>query len=55
MWVKKIVDKIAVYTEKNISAFFLFFIGILPQEVENRKIYYLKGGIVYYCESEITE
>ena len=41
------------YTEKNISEFFLFFIGILPQGVENWKIYYLKGSI-YYCESEIT-
>ena len=40
-------------TEKNISEFLLFFIGILPQGVENRKIYYLKGSI-YYCESEIT-
>ena len=41
------------YTEKNISEFFLFFIGIIPQGIENRKIYYLKGSI-YYCESEIT-
>ena len=41
------------YTEKNISEFFLFFIGILPQGIENRKIYCLKGSI-YYCESEIT-
>ena len=41
------------YTEKNISEFFLFFIGILPQGVENRKICYLKGSI-HYCESEIT-
>ena len=40
------------YTEKNISKFFLFFIGVLPQRVENRKIYYLKGSI-YYCKSEI--
>ena len=42
-----------LYTEKNISKFFLFFIGILPQGVENTKICYLKGTI-YYCESEIT-
>ena len=42
-----------ICTEKNISEFFLFFIGILPQGIENRKIYYLKGSI-YYCESEIT-
>ena len=41
------------YTEKNTSEFFPFFIGILPQGVENRKICYLKGSI-YYCESEIT-
>ena len=45
--------EIFYYTEKNISEFFLFFIGILPQGIENRKIYYLKGSI-YYCESEIT-
>ena len=41
------------FTEKKISEFFLFFIGILPQGLENRKIYYLKGSI-YYCEREIT-
>ena len=42
-----------VHTEKNISEFFLFFIGILPQGVETRKICYLKGSM-YYRESEIT-
>ena len=46
-------SKIHSYTEKNIFEFFLFFIGILPQGIENGKIYYLKGSI-YYCESEIT-
>ena len=40
------------YTEKNISEFFLFFIGTLPQGVDNRKTCYLKRSI-YYCESEI--
>ena len=39
-------------TEKNISEFFLFFIGTLPQGVDNRKTCYLKRSI-YYCESEI--
>ena len=37
---KVLVGKVYVpYTEKKISEFFLFFIGTLPQEVENKKCY----------------